>query len=76
MDRTPPYQQIAEHYRSAIRSGRLPAGEELPSMRRLADQWFVANSTAQRALELLREEGWIDSRPGRPSVVSGRRPDK
>ncbi len=72
MDRTPPYEQVAEHYRAAIRGGRLAAGDELPSTRSLAAEWGLATSTAQRALELLQAEGWIESRPGRPSVVAAR----
>lgn len=72
MERTPPYQQVVEHYRAAIRTGQLAAGDELPSTRRLAAEWGVATSTAQRVLELLRTEGWIESRPGRPPVVATR----
>ncbi|MDQ3765227.1 MAG: GntR family transcriptional regulator [Actinomycetota bacterium] len=72
MDRTPPYEQVAEHYRDAIRAGRLTVGDELPSVRRIAGQWNIATATAQRALDLLRSEGWIESRPGRPSVVAPR----
>ncbi|MGH7483349.1 MAG: GntR family transcriptional regulator [Longimicrobiales bacterium] len=48
MERTPPYQQVVEHYRAAIRTGQLAAGDELPSTRRLAAEWGVATSTAQR----------------------------
>lgn len=72
VDRTPPYRQVAEHYRAEIRSGRLAVGDELPSVRRIVEQWGIAMATAQRALELLHSEGWIESRPGRPSVVAPR----
>lgn len=70
VDRTPPFEQIAEHYRAAIREGRLTVGSELPSTRRLASEWGVAAATAQRALELLRSEGWIETRPGKVPVVA------
>lgn len=72
MDRTPPYEQVAEHYREVIRAGRLTVGDELPSVRRIATEWDIAAATAQRALDQLRSEGWIESRPGKPSVVAVR----
>lgn len=72
VDRTPPFEQVAEHYRAEIRLGHLTVGDELPSVRKIAGQWDIATATAQRALDLLRSEGWIESRPGRPSVVASR----
>lgn len=63
--------QIASHYRDAIRSGRLTAGDEIPANRRLAEEWGVSTATALRATNLLREEGWISTRPGRRPVVRG-----
>ncbi len=62
---------IVEHYKDQIRSGTLGPGCELPGIRRLADQRNVSPSTAQRALTLLRDEGWIKTRPGKPPVVVG-----
>jgi DNA-binding transcriptional regulator YhcF (GntR family) len=72
VDRTPPFEQVAGHYRAEIQSGHLAVGDELPSVRRIAGQWNIATATAQRAMDLLRSEGWIESRPGRPSVVAAR----
>jgi DNA-binding transcriptional regulator YhcF (GntR family) len=74
VERTPPYVQVAQHYRDAIRAGRLTAGDELPSVRSLAASWEIAVSTAQRAISILVAEGWIESRPGKPSVVASRPP--
>lgn len=69
VQRTPPYEQVVAYYRSEICSGRMKAGDELPSTRRLAEEWKIAISTAQRALEALRDGGWIETRPGRPPIV-------
>lgn len=65
----PIYEQVASHYRALISSGELPSGSELPSVRRLASDWGIANKVAARATALLRDEGWIETRPGKPAVV-------
>lgn len=71
IDRRPPYDLVAEYYRQAIRTGDLLAGDELPAVRRLAAEREIGTATAQRVLALLRDEGWISTRPGRPSSVAG-----
>lgn len=68
---TPPTEQIAEHYRAAIRDRKLCPGDELPANRRLAIEWGVSTNTAFRAVAKLRTEGWIETRPGKPPVVVG-----
>lgn len=70
IDREPPFQQVAEHYRAQIRSGALLPGDEMPAVRRIAAVWDVAAGTAARALTALREEGWVVSRPGKPAIVA------
>jgi predicted GIY-YIG superfamily endonuclease len=67
---SPAYDLIAEYYREAIRSGALVMGDEMPSTSGLAKESGVARSTAQVALELLRDEGWIATRDRRPGVVA------
>lgn len=62
--------QVVAYYQEAIRAGKLRPGDELPSTRRVADEWDVSVSTAQRALEALRDEGWTQTRAGRPAVVT------
>ncbi|MGH3772830.1 MAG: GntR family transcriptional regulator, partial [Pseudonocardiaceae bacterium] len=47
--------QVVAYYQEAIRAGKLKPGDELPSIRRVADEWDVSVSTAQRALEALRD---------------------
>ena len=74
IQRDAPYEQVAEHYRAEIKAGRLDSGSELPSLSGLMDEWAVARSTAQRALDVLRHEGWIVTRPGKPAVVADHPP--
>ncbi|MCH0560378.1 MULTISPECIES: GntR family transcriptional regulator [Streptomyces] len=67
---TQPYQRIVQGVRDKIRSGRLPAGEKLPSTRELAEEYGVAPGTVQRALTELRSAGLIYSHQGRGSFVT------
>jgi DNA-binding GntR family transcriptional regulator len=76
-DPRPPYVQVADGIREAIRSGDLPAGTKLPSGRELAAQWGVALMTLQKAIDHLREEGLVYSQQGRGVFVAspeGERP--
>lgn len=75
VDRSPPpSEQIATYYRDAIRTGRLAPGDELPANRRLAAEWQVSTATALRAVAMLRQEGLVITRPGRPPLVAERPP--
>lgn len=55
--------QVEEGLRAAIRSGRLGAGERLPSSRALASDLGVSRGVASGAYEQLAAEGWLDVRP-------------
>lgn len=63
IDRTPPYVQIAEHYRKEILDGRLSEGDKLPSIADVAQQWGVAIATASKAISQLQVEGYVLSTP-------------
>lgn len=65
----PAYKQIADQFRSAIQSGELEPGAQLPSEAELIDQFGVAQGTVRRALDLLRSEGVIESHQGRGVFV-------
>jgi GntR family transcriptional regulator len=52
----PAYEQIADHYRTLIRSGQLAPGEKLPSITDIASEWQVARSTAAQAVNRLQVE--------------------
>lgn len=62
--------QIFEGVRHAIRSGRLRAGDRLPSTRDLAEQWGVSRSVVVTAFEQLQAEGYIATRRGSGCFVS------
>ncbi len=57
------YQQIYEHIKSEIKTGKLREGERLPSTRSLAEYLQVSRSTVNLAYEQLLSEGYIESRP-------------
>ncbi len=57
----PVYRQIADRLRSAIATGVLGPGEQVPSEHELAAEHGVARGTAREAIMLLRNEGLIDA---------------
>ncbi|MBG9564962.1 GntR family transcriptional regulator [Brevibacillus agri] len=60
------YQQIA----SSIRSGEIPPNEQLPTVRKLAAQLKVNYNTVRSVYLRLQQEGMVDSRQGRGTIVS------
>jgi DNA-binding transcriptional MocR family regulator len=60
----PLYQRLAEAIRSSIRRGELPSGTRLPTERSLAVALSVSRSTVVAAYDVLRGEGWLESRQG------------
>jgi GntR family transcriptional regulator len=73
----PPYRQIAAWLRSRIEAGDFRPGEDpLPSEKDLIGLFGVARDTARRAIEVLRDEGLVETIPQRGSYVlpSDRRP--
>ena len=66
---TPAYQQLASLLRDEIASGRLAAGERVPSAKTLSQAHGIAVGTVMRALDLLRNEGLIVAVPGRGFYV-------
>lgn len=69
-----PYAQVAAQLRSRIVSGELGPGDQVPSVREIAETWHIAKATAERVLRLLREEGLITTRPGARPVVNTEAP--
>ena len=62
--RTIRYRAIAADLRARMASGELAAGGVLPSEAELSSRYDASRVTVRRALELLREEGLIESRQG------------
>ncbi|MEJ2885151.1 GntR family transcriptional regulator [Actinomycetospora aeridis] len=71
---TPVYRQIVEQIRSLVEGGGLPAGERLPTVRRLADSLGVNRNTVSRAYATLRELGVLETRAGGGTAVATRPP--
>ncbi|CAN5351954.1 PLP-dependent aminotransferase family protein [soil metagenome] len=67
----PKYQQIADQLRSAIESGRLPSGSKLPSTRICAEELGVSRNVILQAFDTLINEGFLLSRTGDGTYVSG-----
>ncbi len=71
-DPTPPYEQVREQIASLIRSGGLPGGHRLPTIRQLAADLRVAPGTIARAYRSLETAGLVEtSRAGGTKVSSG-----
>jgi DNA-binding transcriptional regulator YhcF (GntR family) len=71
-DPRPPFQQVANVLRAAIRTRRFEPGEQLPSLNELSKAYGVSLMTVQKALGILRDEGLVISRQGKGSFVRQR----
>jgi len=69
-DRRPIYQQIVGQVREQVRSGRLKTGDELPSVRELADGLGINMHTVRNAYLKLRDQGIITMRLGRKARIA------
>ena len=58
------YQQIADKVRQRVSAGELIPGRLLPSEAELSHTYGASRVTVRRALEVLRDEGLVDSRQG------------
>jgi GntR family transcriptional regulator len=58
------YQEIADELRTRLATGELGAGRLLPSESELSTDYAASRVTVRRALEVLRDEGLVDSRQG------------
>ena len=70
---TPIYKQIIEQARLAVVTGKLAVGDQLASVRSLAEELVVNPNTVARAYADLAREGLIESRPGRGVFVTRKR---
>jgi GntR family transcriptional regulator len=68
-DPRPSYVQVADDLRRAVERGEYRPGQRLPSGRALARQYNVALNTAQRAVDVLKDEGVLISYPPRGVFV-------
>ena len=61
------HEQVAAEIRRAILDGEAKPGERLPPAKDLAAELGVNTNTVLRALRVLRDEGILEFRRGRPS---------
>jgi GntR family transcriptional regulator len=69
-DSQPIYQQIVNQVRQQVAAGSLKAGDELPSVRELAESLGVNMHTVRSAYLKLRDQGIINLRLGRRARVT------
>lgn len=62
------YEAVKEKLAASITSQQFRAGQRLPSVRRLAEQWKVSNAPVCRAIADLCHEGVIERIPGQRGV--------
>lgn len=70
----PAYLAIADLIAEDLKSGRLTAGDQLPTLRELAEDLGLNYTTVARAYTEARKRGLIEARPGAGSFVRGRAP--
>jgi len=75
-DAKPLYAQIAESVRACLSEGAIPPGAILPPERVLYESFGVHRLTLRQAFSILEQEGLIERRRGRGTVVSPRRVQK
>ena len=67
--KVPIYKQITDQVWQGVATGRLQVGDQLPSVRALAEELVVNPNTIARAYADLTRDGLIESRAGRGKVV-------
>ena len=70
-DRAPIYTQIMDLIKRRIAVGELKVGQQLPSVRDLAQQVVVNPNTVQKAYLELEREGYVSTQRGMGTFVSG-----
>lgn len=66
----PIYQQIVDQVKQLVASGRLGPGDELPTIRALAQQLLINPNTVARAYRELEVEGLVHSRVGHGTHIA------
>ena len=61
---TPLYLQLVEHLKHSIETGAIRAGEQLPSVRRMAEDLLINPNTVVSAYRDLEREGIVELRHG------------
>jgi len=72
LSRIPVSEQVIENLAGLIRSGAIPCGEKLPSVRELSHQLTVSPTTVMKAFHALEEQGLIVPSSGLGAYVAPR----
>jgi GntR family transcriptional regulator len=73
-DKSPIFQQIAQAIKQQVALGVLKPGEQLPTIRALAQKLHVHSNTVSRAYDSLEHSGVISMQQGRGTYIT-ERPD-
>jgi GntR family transcriptional regulator len=65
----PVYLQLAAILRSQIERGEIPPRRPLPSINRLSQEYGIARGSAEKAVQVLRDEGLVRTVIGRGVYV-------
>jgi GntR family transcriptional regulator len=57
----PPYRQVAAILRQRITSGQIPPGRAIPSIVQMEAEFEVARDTLRKAVQILKEEGLVET---------------
>lgn len=68
--KAPIYKQLVEQFEEAIRSGKLPAGEQIPSMNDFAVKMGISKETVKKTYGILREKGLLIPQQGKGFYVA------
>jgi DNA-binding GntR family transcriptional regulator len=60
----PPYRVVSAAVRQRVEAGEWLPGEQLPTVREIAEQYGVSIATARKALAVLAEDGLLVATPG------------
>lgn len=74
-DPRPPYLQIADVLRQAIRNGEFAPGSQIPSTNDLTERYGVARNTVRSAVRQLTDEGLLVARHGSGVFVRSSLPE-
>ncbi len=65
----PPYLQVVQQVKQALRLGVLAVGDQLPTVKEVVATLAINPNTVLKAYRELEHEGLIDSRPGQGTFV-------
>jgi GntR family transcriptional regulator len=71
---TPPYLQIVQQVRQALRMGVLDVGDQLPTVREVVAATAINPNTVLKAYRDLEREGLVEARAGHGTFVKSRPP--